>query len=63
MSCPYFDDGYFGTCSASVLRYIPSIDKMETYCFKRTYRLCPTLSESMALNTRRSDNGDYIGCR
>ena len=45
MSCPYFEEEYIGTCGASESRYAPSIDKMETYCFKQTYRLCPTLSK------------------
>ncbi len=44
MSCPYFKEGYFGTCGASESRYFPNIERMETYCFKQTYRLCPTLS-------------------
>jgi len=44
MSCPYFEEGYIGTCGASESRYVPNIEKMETYCFKQTYRLCPTLS-------------------
>lgn len=50
MSCPYFDEGCIGTCSASVSQYIPSIDTMETYCFKETYRLCPALSEYLFEN-------------
>ena len=45
MNCPYFDEGYFGTCGASESRYVPSIERMETYCFKKAYRRCPTLSE------------------
>jgi len=44
MSCPYFQKGYFGTCGASASKYIPSIERMETYCFKETYGLCPTLA-------------------
>ena len=63
MSCPYFEEGDIGTCGASLIRYVPSIEKMETYCFKRIYRLCPTLSESPALNNRRFNHGNYIGCR
>jgi hypothetical protein len=50
MSCPYFDEGYFGTCSASKARYVPRIERMETYCFKPTYRLCPILSEYLYEN-------------
>jgi hypothetical protein len=45
MSCPYFEEGYIGTCGASASRYVPSIERMETYCFKQTYGLCPILSE------------------
>ncbi len=63
MSCPYFEEGYIGTCGASETRYVPRIERMEQYCFKETYGLCPILSESIALNTRRLNNGDYIGCR
>jgi len=44
MGCPYFEEGYFGICCASKSRYVPSIEKMEQYCFKKIYRLCPILS-------------------
>ena len=45
MRCPYFDAGNIGTCGISVSNHIPSIDTMETYCFKQTYRLCPVLAD------------------
>ena len=45
MRCPYFDEGYIGTCSVSVSKHVPSIDTMETYCFKQTFRLCPVLAD------------------
>jgi hypothetical protein len=45
MSCPYFEEGYVGTCGASPSRYVPSIERMETYCFKQTYGLCPILAK------------------
>jgi hypothetical protein len=45
MSCPYFEEGYIGSCRASETTYIPSIDRMETFCFKPVYRLCPVLSD------------------
>lgn len=44
MSCPYFEEGYFGTCCASESKYVPSIKIMERYCFKNTYGLCPTFT-------------------
>ncbi len=50
MNCPYFDEGYFGTCGASQSRYVPTIERMETYCFKKAYRLCPTLSKYLCDN-------------
>lgn len=50
MSCPYFDEGYIGTCGVVASRYVPSIEKMETYCFKQTYRLCPILREYLYEN-------------
>lgn len=50
MNCPYFEEGYIGTCGASVLRYVPNIEQMETYCFRNIYKLCPTLSSSMAVS-------------
>ena len=50
MSCPYFDEAYFGTCCASESRYVPSMEKREAYCFKRTYRFCPTLLEHLYEN-------------
>jgi hypothetical protein len=64
MSCPYYEEEYFGTCRASESRYVPSIGIMEKYCFKKSYRLCPTLSVyQKAINIRRSNNGDYMDCR
>ncbi len=45
MSCPYFEEGYFGICCASESRFVPSIGMMEMYCFKNIYGLCPTLLE------------------
>lgn len=45
MRCPYFDEGDIGRCSLSVPRHVPSIDTMETYCFKPTFRLCPVLAD------------------
>lgn len=50
MSCPYFDGRYIGICGASASRYVPSIERMETYCFKQGYRFCPTLSEYLYEN-------------
>ena len=44
MSCPYFEEGYIGTCGASDSRYVPTIAIMEQYCFQKAYGLCPTLS-------------------
>jgi hypothetical protein len=44
MSCPYFEEGYFGTCCASSSRYVPTIEMMERYCFRKIYGLCPILS-------------------
>ncbi len=52
MNCPYFDEGYFGTCGAAEQRYVPSIERMETYCFRKTYRRCPTLSEYLCENNK-----------
>ena len=45
MSCPYFEEGYIGTCKASESRSVPGIERMETYCFKKAYKLCPTLTK------------------
>lgn len=50
MKCPYFDEGNIGICSVSVSRHVPNLEKMETYCFKKTYRLCPNLSEYLYEN-------------
>lgn len=47
MSCPYFEEGYVGTCGASETTYVPSIERMENFCFKAAYRLCPVLSECL----------------
>ena len=35
---------------ASGSKYVPSIERMKTYCFKQTYRLCPALSEYLYEN-------------
>jgi len=43
MSCPYFEEGSFGTCCASESRYVPTIAMMEKYCFAKGYGLCPIL--------------------
>lgn len=48
MSCPYFEEGYIGTCRASESTYVPTIEVMETYCFRKIYGLCPILSASLA---------------
>jgi len=50
MGCPYYEVGYIGTCGASEAVYVPTIERMETYCFRKTYRLCPTLSEFLYEN-------------
>ena len=50
MGCPYFKEGYTGTCGAATSRYVPRIDRMETFCFKENYRRCPTLSEYLYEN-------------
>ena len=50
MSCPYLKEGYIETCGASVSKYVPSIEMIETHCFKQIYRLCPTLSEYLYEN-------------
>jgi len=44
MSCPYFEEGYFGICCASGSHHMPSLDTMEKYCFKNHYKLCPSLT-------------------
>jgi hypothetical protein len=43
MSCPFFEEVYFGTCHASNIRYAPTIETMEHYCFKKLHRFCPIL--------------------
>jgi hypothetical protein len=52
MSCPYFDEVFIGTCAVATSQYAPSIDKMETYCVKQAYRLCPTLREFLYENDK-----------
>ena len=60
MSCPYFKEGYIGTCGASASGYIPRIERMETYCFKQTYRLCPNLAEYLYENNMAMANRPTI---
>ena len=43
MSCPYFKEGYVGVCAASESMYVPSINKLETCCFREGYRRCTNL--------------------
>jgi len=38
--CPFFKNGYFGTCAASGSSHVPSIAEMEEYCF-REHSVCP----------------------
>jgi len=45
MSCPYFKEGYAGVCIASESIYVPSIARMEIYCFTEHYELCPNLAD------------------
>ena len=47
MNCPYFKEGYIGVCIAFEMLYVPSIERMETYCFNEHYRLCPGLASYM----------------
>lgn len=47
MSCPYFEEGYIGTCKASEPTHVPTIEVMERYCFKKTYGQCPMLTSSL----------------
>jgi hypothetical protein len=53
MSCPYFKDGYFGICVAFESIYVPSIEKMETYCFGDQYGLCPNLATYLSGNSMK----------
>lgn len=43
MSCPFFKEGYFGICAASEYTYIPSIARIETWCFNRDHASCPNV--------------------
>lgn len=48
VSCPYFKEGDAGgVCIGFELMYMPSIARMETYCFNGDYRLCPGLTSYM----------------
>ena len=40
MSCPYFKAVYVGVCVAAESMHVPSINKLETYCFTEDYSLC-----------------------
>jgi hypothetical protein len=43
MSCPFFKEGYVGICAASESTYIPSIARIETWCFNRDHKSCPNV--------------------
>jgi hypothetical protein len=55
MSCPYFREGYVGVCIAFELIFIPSIARMETYCFNEHYGLCPSLASYMSEPSEESN--------
>ncbi len=45
--CPYFKNGYFGSCTASASNHIPTIAEMEDYCFGESER-CPFFADATA---------------
>jgi hypothetical protein len=55
MSCPFLKEGYVGICTASENVYIPSIARMETWCFSRGHESCPTVI-SYQIRTLREKN-------
>jgi hypothetical protein len=58
MSCPYFREGYIGVCVAFEKVAVPSIERLETYCFRERYSLCPNLSTYMPAAVKAKDSGD-----
>ena len=47
MTCHYFKEAYLGFCNASETLHVPSINEMETHCFK-DFHTCPIYNK---LNT------------
>jgi hypothetical protein len=52
MSCPCFKEDLFGICVAYESPHVVSIAEMENYCFKETFKYCPTFASVIA-GTRR----------
>jgi hypothetical protein len=40
MVCPCFIEDYAGFCTSSDIPYVPSIDKMEKFCFTEQFASC-----------------------
>ncbi len=57
MSCPYFQEGYFGICVASDAVHVPSIAEIETFCFKVFYTSCPNFDTAKGRDTEITYNG------
>ncbi len=51
--CPYFKNGYFGSCTASASNHIPTIAEMEAYCFGQS-RSCSFFMDATSNKGRTS---------
>ncbi len=49
VSCPFFKEGYFGICVASDTVRVPGISEMENFCFKASYKSCPSFDAASHL--------------
>jgi len=60
MPCPYFKQmNDVGVCSASKSAFIPSIDKMEHFCFQEAFHAC-TFFKSSASEERVNEQWQVI---
>jgi hypothetical protein len=56
MSCRCFKEDLFGTCVASESPHVVSIEEMENFCFRDTFRHCPVFETN-------SSGGEIKTCR
>ncbi len=56
--CPYFKNGYFGTCTASASNHIPTIAEMEDHCFGES-RSCSFFMAATSKKDRNALDANY----
>lgn len=57
MTCPCFIADYAGFCNASDVLYVPSINKLEHFCFTSRFSSCKLFESNRSKN--EAMNGKY----